>query len=289
MTYKKETQETGQKALPVIIYNSSSFGGCYDYALALLPFYLKNPDVTEITLVLPKNAPFKHKGIKTILEPDLIKSSKPIAKKLYFLYRTFVNPLIFWFYLFNRPKSYIIFNDFEQLSAFVWVPFFRLLLGKHRFSIILHDPDRDAYPPSLAFTRFSMKWIMGIMDLGFYHDFLPDKPYYAKGQRTQYICIPHGIYLPAPANEMLVSEIELQKSNNFQVAAIVGNIRAEKNYHLAIAALPKFPKLKLLIAGKPSSGNVNIETYKNLANELKVSDRVIWYERFLATKTFRQF
>ncbi|MES2388996.1 MAG: glycosyltransferase [Bacteroidota bacterium] len=266
----------------VILYNSSSFGGCYDYALALLPHFAGRPEVKKATLLLTKNSAPQGKNIDKPLLPDIGKGKSTLAKKLYFIYRSFINPLILLAYLRKTGSSLVIFNDFEQISAIIWVPLFKLLLpkNKHRFAIILHDPDRDAYPPNLAFTTFSMKLIMSIMDLGLYHEYLPEKPYY-QGERTRYLAIPHGI-LPSAQPDMLMRSILAGfREPGSQLAAIVGNIRAEKNYHLAIASLPKLPNLRLVFAGRPANSNVDPEVYQKQAEALGVDDRILWIERFL--------
>ncbi len=267
----------------IIIYNSSSFGGCFDYGKALARSYAARPEVESVEWWVPVNSrpepdlPFKKRFIS-----DKPGFSTRWKKQMHFLYRVFVNPLILARHLSREKSSWLIFNDFEQISAFLWVPLFSFLFGKkHRFAIILHDPDRDAYPPGLALTVWSMKKIMGLMQVAIYHDFLPDKPYYQKTGKCLYLDLPHGFYTLPEADKDLKKSLLYHKTTGKSLMAIPGNIRKEKNYHMAIEALVHLPEHILIVAGSTSNARVDVNAYKQLASKLKVADRVIWIERFL--------
>ena len=269
--------------MKVIIYNNSSFGGCYEYGLKINEAYNAHVDVEECTLLLPRNVRKDIPHTKSILLADLIDSSSLWRRKWHFIWRTFVNPLILLRFLRKSPAALVIFNDFDQLSALFWVPLFRLFLGaKHRFAIILHDPDRDAYPPGLWLTRPSMKAIMGLMQLGLYHEYLPVKDYYKAERGTKYASIPHGIYPVKATDAALRHQLEGLKLQGGTLFTIVGNIRSEKNYHMAIRAMRKYPNMQLLIAGQSANSSVDVQAYKDLALEFKVADRVIWLEKYLS-------
>jgi glycosyltransferase involved in cell wall biosynthesis len=64
--------------------------------------------------------------------------------------------------------------------------------------------------------------------------------------------------------------------------SILGNIRHEKNYHLAIASLVTHPSLVLIIGGRPSSSIVDITVFQKQAEELGVSNRILWLVKFLS-------
>ena len=267
----------------IIIYNSSSFGGCFDYGKALLSAYRKHPDVEHASWWVPQNVELdKDDAVRPMFLTDKPKSQSRILKQWHFLLRTILNPLLLLQRLSVQPPSVLIFNDFEQLSAGLWVPLFRWILGtKHRFVIVLHDPDRDAYPPSLLFTNWSMKTMMGLMDVAVFHDFLPDKIYYRNLPECTFLDLPHGFYpMPEPDPELLTELLKLESPGRI-ILTIPGNIREEKNYDLAIEALSRLPEHILIIAGSASNARVDIQQYKNLATRLGVSDRVIWIEKFL--------
>ena len=268
------------KNINIIIYESSSFGGCYDYSRQLISAYAKQDGVESVELLLPKNASATGKGVKRFLLWDELSTTIIIVKKLWFILRVFVNPLLLFFYLLFKKQRHVLLNDFEQLSAWYWSPLYRFLLPWHSFSVFLHDPDRDAYPPSPKVSSFLIKVMMHTMDLAFYHEILPDKPYY-KGKRTRYIAVPHGIY-PAPPPDVHLLETLNNEIVDRYCFAIIGNIREEKNVDLAIRALANVPNGHLVIAGKTANSSVDIARYHQLSKELNVENRITWITRFLS-------
>lgn len=264
----------------VVIYESSSHGGCYNYAKEIFKAYSTHPEVKFCELIIPVHSRINESRVYKILCNDLKNYSISLVKKVYFLYRTFINPFILFFFLLRREASLVIFNDFEQLSAFIWVPFFRIFLRKHTFTVVLHDPDRDNYPPSRSFSETSMNIMMSIMKLGFFHEHLPSKIYYRTAS-TKFLDVPHGIYVPFSPDITFGNEIKSRIGGSCSTMAILGNIRKEKNYPLAIQSLVNYPELKLVIAGNPANQNVDVSSYKLLAEKLKVDKRVIWIERYL--------
>lgn len=264
----------------VVIYESSSFGGCYDYSLQLLKWYALDPDVSNCVLLLPKTVGAKGNGIDTILIGDKVRVKNKFLRKMHFLYRNLINPFILFFFLLFQKKSLVILNDFEQLTAPVYAPFFSFFLKKHTFAVFLHDPDRDNYPPSPEISSFCMKKLMSFAELGLYHDYLPAKNYY-KNSHTSYIAVPHGIYPATEPDSALYEKIKAWKKERF-LFSILGNIRPEKNYKLAIQSLTKVSGSCLLIAGNPSNSSVDTANLKQLAEEIGIADRVLWIEKFLS-------
>ncbi len=277
--------------MQIIIYNPNSKGGNYKYAQYTAKALAEKGN--KVTLVLPKNAssnnlstyhPIDLLTIQPILLSDQPQTHNTLFKKLHFFIRIFLNPIIFYLFLRKHKVSKVIFNDFDQLTAILWVPLFKLLKKKHTFSIILHDPDRDAYPGGIKHTNRSMKAIMNLMDVAFFHEKLPDKAYYQSFLGNK-ISIPHGIYTPAPADNNITSKI-LNFKGHTPLLCIPGNIRYEKNYHLIIEGLKALPKCKLLIAGAPSSSGVNIEELRTLAVNNQVDNRILWITQYLTENEF---
>jgi glycosyltransferase involved in cell wall biosynthesis len=268
----------------IIIYNSSSFGGCFDYGREIFKAFQKKDALHSCEWWIPENASAEGlSGVRKLFVSDRPDFRSKILKQIHFLYRTLMNPLLLYMRLAAAPNSVVIFNDFEQLSAPLWVPLFRkFLIRRHVFSVILHDPDRDAYPPSLAWTRFSMKQMMGIMDVAFFHGYLPEKSYYKQNNQCHFIDIPHGIF-PMPDPDPAFLEILRKRVPESQkLLAIPGNIREEKNYQLAIEALQHLPDCHLLVAGSASNARVNIDAYKQQAEKSGVSNRLVWIEKYLS-------
>lgn len=261
----------------LIIYCPCSFGGTYDYILHQLPAYQELGIPVEVWM--PANAKAEGPGIRKELLPDIVEGNTR-KKKLHFLRRSFASPLKFWNAVKNRKNALILWNDFDQSTALIWAAKVKAeRLPSQVTAVVLHDPDRDAYPPNLAYSQYSMLRMMDTMDLGYFHEVLCEKVYYQRSH-THYVSIPFGPYeLPAP-DTSIVNELRGLKDKGYQLASITGNIRAEKNYHLAIEALVHHPKLILLIAGRRANSGVRVEDYMDLAERLGVRDRIWLQERY---------
>jgi glycosyltransferase involved in cell wall biosynthesis len=267
----------------IILYNTSSFGGCYDYGRALTQAYQANEDVESGSWWVPINAPTDSElPVRKLFFSDKPDFKSRFLKQAHFILRNLFNPLILFHKLRRQPKSIVIFNDFEQLTAFFWVPLFSWFLkSRHRFVVVLHDPDRDAYPPGPAFSAWSMRILMGLMDAAIYHDYLPDKSYYQGHSKCHFLDLPHGFYpMPEPDAQMF-SLLSEKTSIANTVLTIPGNIRPEKNYDLAIRALAELPGHMLLVAGSASNVRIDTRPWKELALQLGVSERVVWVEKYL--------
>lgn len=264
----------------IIILNTNSFGGNYEYSRCLAQAYAAHADVTQCVVLIPASAAQKEDHVfKKILLADVIQTKNKIIRKIYFLYRSLINPFRVRTFLKKQPASLVIFNDYEQITSFVWVPFFRSLKKKHTFAVILHDPDRDRYLPVKALSVQTMKSVMSIMDLALYHELLPDKAYYKK--ELPKINVPHGIYNFPAFNTDFFEFIKQQKGSDI-LLGMLGNIRDEKNYTLIIESLPRLTGIKLLIAGDASSSNVPVEEYKARIDQLQLQDRVICVQKRLS-------
>ena len=265
----------------IIIYHPNSFGGTYDYSILIFEAFQKHPRIEKCTLLLPENAAYTGANVEKILMKDVVTGHK-LYKKLHFLSRSFLNPLLLWWYV-RGKKANIIFDEFEQITSFFWSPLFRWTKPKgHLYGVILHDPDRDAYPPNQTIAELSMRWIMDSMDVAIYHELLPKKKYYPQDRGIHYVSSHLGIYREFTPSEKLFQELVAQKTAEQKIAVMIGNIRQEKNYHLAIESLVAFPQLKLLIAGRAANSGVDTGLYKKQAETLGVADRIIWIERFLS-------
>ncbi len=260
------------------IYNSNSSGGNHEYAQNLARVYNASEDI-QCVLVVPGTKDAKA-GRELLLLPDRIDSKVVWLQRLYFLWRSLMNPIIMYRYLSRQPgKGLVLFNDYDQLTAPVWALLFRRLKRKYYLGVLLHDPDRTNYPPSPQFAAYTMRKILGIMDFILYHDFLPDLSYY-RGFTGIKKSVPHGLYhMPAP-DRILLDRINKWKGDGYLVG-ILGNIREEKNYALAIEALAVDQRLKLLIAGQPANTAVPLREFRKSAEDLAVSDRVFWHIGYL--------
>jgi glycosyltransferase involved in cell wall biosynthesis len=267
----------------IIIYNINSFGGNYEYSKFIFDAYSKNTNIKNCLLLMPANANFNHQRVFKVLLADLSKSSNVLVKRCYFLYRSLVNPIILFRYLKTQPASVVLFNDYDQTTAFFWSPLFKLLRKKHRFAVVLHDPDRDKFFRYKSLSEATMRAVMSFMDVAFYHGFLPEKKYYSGNVLK--VKVPHGIYYSASVDEGFLLKIKALAEGNLLIG-VLGNIRAEKNYEIIIDALAKIEGVKLLIAGQAANSSVPISHYKSYAKKRNVDSRIIWIEEYLSSSAF---
>ncbi|WP_018343054.1 glycosyltransferase [Cytophaga aurantiaca] len=264
----------------IIVLNTNSFGGNYEYSRCIANEYIKHKDVSSCVVLVPENASNKEDEIfKKVLISDVLKIKSVLLRKGYFIYRSIINPLKVYRYLKNQPASVVLFNDYEQITSIFWTPLFKGLKKKHVFAVILHDPDRDNYLPFKWLSEYTMHKVMRIMDIAFYHKYLPDKKYYAFN--IPKIDIPHGLYIHETFDHEL-HNLLVQKKGSSQLMGVIGNIRDEKNYTLLIDSLLDLPQMILVIAGNPSNSDVSIDVYKKQIEQLGLEDQVIWIEKRLS-------
>lgn len=263
----------------IIIYNPNSLGGNYKYAQELHIAYNNRKEIEDCILILPANADCEAKSnIKKILLADVSRSNVKLVKKLYFFYRSLVNPIIFFFFLKKQQRAAVIFNDYDQLTSLFWAPFFRPLKKRHLFATVLHDPDRDAYLPSKWLSQTTMKAFTAIVDIAFYHEYLPPKPYYPPSLKI--VKVPHGIYSPHRHDSSFLEYLTNEKGNN-KLIGVLGNIRDEKNYLSLFEALPELENVKMLVAGNVANSSVPVQEYRRKIEEMHIAERVIWVQKFL--------
>lgn len=270
--------QTGEPEMRIIIYNPNSFGGNHEYAKALCIAYRNNKAVTSTALLMPANSPAVDEDISHMLLDDIGPYRNKWLKKIYFVYRSFINPLRLYRFLKKSDNSFVIFNDFDQLTSFYWTGLFRSLKKKHFFGVVLHDPDRDKYLPVKWMSSSSMRKLMKLMDIAFYHGYLPQKPYYENGCKK--VEVPHGIFSPVTPNAAFTQSLQSKKKRPY-LLGMLGNIREEKNYELVLEAMRELPDCQLLVTGAKANSNVPVQRYRQKITDLKLEEQVIWIERFL--------
>lgn len=270
--------------MTVILYNPNATGGNFDYALKLFSTYKKKVGDSNVKLILPSNARIDQApGVSKILLSDRPWFSERLYSRLYFLFRSIVNPIIFFFYLLKH-KGNVVFNDFDQATSFLWVPLFYLVKRNISFSVVLHDPDRDNYLRSRKLSVKTMEKVMSLMDIAFYHELLPDRPYYRRKQNIFYVAVPHGLYndiLPSAFDAPLFETLRNFKKGGSKLIGAIGNIRAEKNYPLIIRSLKEVPDIQLIIAGQPSNSGVDLGELRSIVKKQCLEDRVMILPKYL--------
>jgi len=263
----------------IAIYTNSSFGGIYQYSIQIGAAYKNHPDIEKCLLFYPKNANLNSDDHLSVLMPDIIKSKNKFVRKLYFLLRTTINPLLFLVKALKYKPDILLLNDFDQFSSFIWTWFYRLSSCKK--AIILHDPDRDKFLPVKWLSVISMYLTMQSINYALYHAWLPEKSYYKKNIKCRFIDIPHGIYPVAAPDNDLYKQLMTFKLQGKHLISVPGNIRSEKNYHLIMQAIIHLPQVILVIAGNAANSNIHIKHYQLMAENLKIANRVIFIEKYL--------
>jgi glycosyltransferase involved in cell wall biosynthesis len=262
----------------IVIYNINSFGGNYEYSKELFNAYRRNANVTEVTLLMPRNSAIKGNGIVPILLEDKSNFKNRFIRKLDYIYKGIINPFKLYRFLKERDQSFVIFNDYDQTTSLIWVPLLKQLKKKHKFGVILHDPDRDMFLPRKWMSAFTMDKVMSLMDIAFHHGFLPEKSYYR--YNIPKVTVPHGLYPTIPINKAFYNDVKSRQKCPY-ILGLIGNIRDEKNYEFIINALPHLPNCNLLVAGGIANSKVPVNDYKKLIADLNLQDKVIWIERYL--------
>jgi glycosyltransferase involved in cell wall biosynthesis len=276
--------------MKLVIYNPNSKGGNYDYALRIAGVYATEPELSSVHLLLPWNADVTGaKHFRKILFSDIPPIRWKLLSQLYFLFRSLINPFILFLYLITRSGEIVLlFNDYDQPTSMIWSPLFRWFKGKKIFGVVLHDPDRDLYFSSLSLSQRTMRSVMKIMDVAFYHDVLPSKPYY-ENTTTEYISVPHGLYTVGDVrpDSVLTETLRQFREPGSKLISALGNIREEKNYKLIIRTLTAVPDVQLFICGTPANTSVDVDSYRKLVGELSLERRVLIVERYINNAELR--
>jgi glycosyltransferase involved in cell wall biosynthesis len=273
--------------MKIIIYNPNSRGGNYEYAIALAAAYNKHRLVT-CEVLLPKNASIdSSKSIMRSLLSDTPPTKNSLLGKLYFLWRSFVNPIILFRFLKRHGQVIVILNDFDQVSSFFWAPLFSILKPYALFCVVLHDPDRDHYFRAQWLSKISMKLVMSCIDIAFYHQVLPDKTYYRNGN-VKYVSVPHGLY----TSEKISIDPEHHHrlttfKGNSKLITALGNIRSEKNIPMIITTLKNIDGLKMFIGGAAANSSVDLQALHDLIRQLELNDRVLFVNKYLSDEEVR--
>jgi len=275
----------------LVFYHQTSFGGTFSYAINSFEAFAKQHISSE--LLLPRNVSdseiSKKIGnskfsVNRILLTDQPNTKIRLFKQLHFVFRSLINPFILWNFIRKKKKLVVVFNEFDQFSAIIWGLFFRIFKKNgHCYAVILHDPDRNNYFKIKKLSEISMKSVMQIIDVAFYHEIIPERNYYQNNGKTIFRNIAHGVYPKYNADEKFREKLILQKADS-KLFIMPGNIRSEKNYHLAIEALAFFPDVKLLIAGKSANSGIQTAEYKKLSVKNNTHNRIIWREHFLSNE-----
>jgi glycosyltransferase involved in cell wall biosynthesis len=150
------------------------------------------------------------------------------------------------------------------------------------FGAIIHDPVRDFVLGPRWWHHWSIACAYSMLRYGFVHEAIALETHLPRTD-LQTVVIPHGTYQfpPAPQSRAAM-RAQLNLPEDATVLLSFGHIRDGKNLDLLIQAMPQFPNLYLIVAGKEqSSGQRPAAFYQDLAKQHNVSDRCCWQTQFI--------
>ncbi len=172
----------------------------------------------------------------------------------------------------------VLLGSYSEYLAPFWAGQFRARArAKVKFGAVVHDPVRDFMVGPRWWHRRSIAEAYSFLSEAFVHEEIQlDTVRPLPALRTT--VIPHGPFqFPNPTASRDEMRKKLAIPNGAFVILSFGNIRDGKNLDLAIRALPDWPSVYLVIAGKEQSpGQKRIESYQQLAQTLGVQERCRW-------------
>jgi glycosyltransferase involved in cell wall biosynthesis len=231
------------------------------------------------SFLMGKSTPFP----KCICLPDPVEGPGGLFKKIRMVWRIVLSRYILaWIALVNLPDL-ILLDSYVEYMAPLWVDPHIVLsrIFGFRYAANLHDPIRNYAVGPLWWHRLSVWLAYQFLDVVFVHRELPERGIVP--QRVQVVVTPHGLYdvnLDVHDRDSIRSDWGVLPGQ--KVFLSFGYIRDGKNLDLVIRALPRVPEVFLVVAGSvASSRDKPVIFYRNLAEELGVSERCLIFEGYL--------
>ena len=239
----------------------------------------------SVTSLCPVDYPYEEEGYVQIraLMPKASKSRFRLLNRLKLALGIVRDISILEHNIKANDFSKVLFASYSEYLAPIWAWRLRRLRAYGtEFSAVIHDPVRDYVVGPQWWHKWSIAEGYSFLSQTFIHEAgsLSDS---REELNLPVSVVPHG---PFPAIESALSATEARAKYQLPPDATIlmsfGYIRDNKNLHLAIQSLRHLPHCHLLIAGRASS-NCQKPTsfYRDLANELGVSERCHWFNRFI--------
>lgn len=272
--------------MKILYYSPASYGGLADYAHeqanALVQLGI------DVTLLCTPGYP-TGRGEQYKVEPVLqeIKSGNAYSNKLLKAFHYISAILSNYQKLAHYIKAHnihtVLLGSYAEYLAPLWSGQFRKLAQTGVvFGAIVHDPVRDFVLGPRWWHRWSIASSYSFLREAFVHYPIQlDTGQPLPQLRTT--VIPHGNYqFPIAAATREATRQHLQLPQDAKVMLAFGHIRDNKNLDLVIQAMPHFPNVYLIVAGKEqSSGQKPIEFYQNLATRIGVAERCRWKNQLI--------
>jgi glycosyltransferase involved in cell wall biosynthesis len=193
------------------------------------------------------------------------------------------NFMLAWQVWRRRPDLVLLDSYVEYLSPlWFWPHWILARVWGVRYAANLHDPVRSYFIGPIWWHSLSVRLAYWPLDFVLVHDKLPEpSPVPA---RVRIVQVPHGLFEirgTPPDRDAVRDEWGVRAGQKVFLA--FGFIRDGKNLDLAVRALARVPEAFLVVAGSVASTRDKPFTfYRELADELGVTDRCRFFEGFVA-------
>lgn len=183
----------------------------------------------------------------------------------------------------RRKPDWVLLDSYAEYLSPLWV-WPHLALAKlcgAVYAANLHDPIRDFVVGPKWWHNWSVRLAYAPIKVGVLHQRLTDRSTIPAHVRL--VEAPVGVYdLQATAVDSEEVRRDWGADKQTVVFLSFGFIRDNKNVDLLIRALAAIPEAMLVVMGSAqSSSNKPMSYYRSLAEELGVSDRVVFREEFI--------
>lgn len=272
--------------MKLLYYAPQSYGGLAEYA-----HYQANAlaDLgVEVTLLsgkkFQKGRMERYHAVPIL---DEIKSPKFLSsyllRKIYFAFATFRNISKLKKYIKNNGFQFVLFSAYAEYLAPFWAGKLKKLADQGVcFGATIHDPVRDLKIGPDWWHRLSIASAYSFLNHAFVlEDIKLDtvRPM----ERLVISKLVHGAYtVPRPAKSRKETREDLGIPLDAKVLISFGFIRDNKRLDSIIQAMAELKGVYLICAGSEQNARQKpISFYRNLADELGVSERCRWITRFI--------
>ncbi len=279
---------------PILIFCPFTYGGLFEYTLH---HAVALGGKVPIELLMPSNTDTKRiesLGLKVHLDlpsDEPFDRTVPALHPIRSVYRVLANYRILAKRIHSDHTRRVLFSAYAEYLAPIWAgPFQDLRRSGVRFAAVVHDPIRDFQVGPAWWHKKSIAAAYSCLDLAFVHE-----PVSLEMIETtpppKTVVVPHGPYpLPAPNQDPHTTRRKIGVPPDAPLFLSFGHIRDGKNLDLVIRALPDFPELYLVVAGKEqSAAQKPARFYQQLAESIGVADRCRFFPRYVEDQEAANF
>ncbi len=265
----------------LLYFAPSSFGGLADYAHAQASA-LGEEEIDVAFLCAPDFPAYPNVTYKRL--PRLLPSrAMPGTIKPVRAWRmaraTIANHLTLGQTAARGRYPFVLFSAFAEYFAPLWVDRLRRL-DSVSWGAVVHDPVRDTVRGPPAWHRRSIAATYSLLQVAFVHEEIALDTAGA-APAPAITVIPHGpLSFPQTGISQAAARQKLGLPEREPVLLQFGHIRDGKNLDLVLDALPEFPQVHLVVAGREQSGGQRPAAfYRERAKSHGIADRCHWFVR----------